>query len=474
MAILYSKNPSTNRIIWKTEKTPISDLDEIINTASKAQKDYASMTLEDRKNIFLRFSEIVQNEADTIANSIALENGKPFWEAKTEVNSLVSKIKAVFSSYEERIQEVTKELTNGRRSVTRFKPHGVLVVIGPYNFPMSMPNSHIMPALFAGNAVIFKPSEKTPMCACKYAELWERAGLPKGLLQVVYGDDRLGKALVKNNDINGVLFIGSRKAGVSISTALANKTDKICVLEMGGNSPLFVWDYENIRVALNIVIQSAFLSSGQRCSCARRLIVNSSIKETFVPALIEAINNIVIGDAFQTDPVPFMGPVIDQKILKNFFACYDKLKASGAKAILEPKHLTELGDNFVSPGLIDTTGVEVEDIEIFGPLLQVKFVDTFQEGLILADKTEFGLASGIVCTEKEKYDKFLDFITAGIVNWNQPLTGASTVAPFGGAKSSGNHRPAGYFSADYCSHAVASIESENTSTIGKISNGLKF
>lgn len=474
MTVLYSRNPSTNQIIWKTEKTSISELDSIINIASQAQKIYASMAIEERKKIVLRFSEIVQNEVDSIASAIALENGKPFWEAKAEVNSLVSKVKAVILSYDERSQKVTKELTNGRLSVTRFKPHGVLVVIGPYNFPMSMPNSHIMPALLAGNAVIFKPSEKTPMCACKYAELWERAGLPKGVLQVVYGDDKLGKSLVRQNDINGVLFIGSRKAGVSISKALANKTDKICVLEMGGNSPLFIWDYENIRVAINIVIQSAFLSSGQRCSCARRLIVNSSIKNKFIPALIEAINNIVVGDAFQTDPVPFMGPVIDQRILKNFFECYDKFKANGAKTILEPKRLIELGDNYVSPGLIDTTGIEVADIEVFGPLLQIKFVDTFQEGLVLADKTEFGLAAGIVCTEKEKYEEFLDSVTAGIVNWNQPLTGASTVAPFGGAKSSGNHRPAGYFSVDYCSRAIASIESENTSVIGKISNGLKF
>lgn len=474
MTVLCSRNPSTGKVVWKKEMTTTMEINRIVDISIMKQRDYQNIDFEERKQILMRFAQIVQDRAEELSIAISAENGKPLWEAKAEVNSLISKTKATISSFEERAKTTTKELTNGRSSITRFKPHGVLVVIGPYNFPMSMPNSHIMPALLAGNAIIFKPSEKTPMCAEIYAQIWTQAGLPDGVMQVVYGSDSLGKALVNNNRINGVLFIGSRRAGTSISRALAGKNDKLCVLEMGGNSPLVIWDYDDIRFAINVVIQSAFLTTGQRCSCARRIIVNSQIKEIFIPNLLKAVNNIVVGDAFQTDPEPFMGPLIDSKICNNFFRDYNELLKRGAKVLLEPKRLTMLGKNYVSPGLVCVMNMQKFDKEIFGPLLQVDYAETIQEAIEKANDTEYGLAAGIVCTERSIYEEFESKIVAGIVNWNQPLTGASTVAPFGGAKASGNHRPAGYFSADYCSRAVASIEATSTTFNNKLSKGLSF
>lgn len=472
--IIYSFNPSTNELLWMGKQSTHIEILNAVEKGKNAQKFYCLLSLEERKKILLNFSEIVKRDAEKLARIISLENGKPFWEAKTEVAALSSKVNAVISSFEEKMHIVEKELTNGRRSITRYKAHGLLVVIGPYNFPMSMPNSHIMPAILAGNSVIFKPSEKTPMCAEVYFEIWKEAGLPDSVLQIVYGDDKVGKKLVRNDNINGVLFIGSRRAGLDINTALAKKTDKICVLEMGGNSPLMIWDYENVRYAINIAIQSAFLSAGQRCSCARRLIVNSKLKDSFIPLFIKAVSNIVIGDAFSEDLIPFMGPVIDENILINFYQKINEYKNLGAKILLEPHKLSNLGTNFVTPAILDTTNINVPDEEVFGPFLQVIFVDSFEDGVEECNKTSYGLAAGIVCKDRNIYEQFFSLVQAGIINWNQPLTGSSGTAPFGGIKLSGNHHPAGYFSCNYCSYSVASIESPDTSEIKRISNGLKF
>ena len=160
---------------------------------------------------------------------ISQDNGKPLWEARTEVKSLGNKVQAVFDAYDQRAQTVTKQV-NGRQSVTRYRPHGVMAVLGPYNFPMSMPNSHVMPALLAGNTVIFKPSEKVPYAGEYYAQLWQQAGLPDGVLQVIHGDGDVAQKLIAHPQVNGVLFIGSRAAGVSIEKQLAGAPDKICAL----------------------------------------------------------------------------------------------------------------------------------------------------------------------------------------------------------------------------------------------------
>ena len=211
-------------------------------------------------------------------------------------------MQAVFDAYDQRAQTVTKQV-NGRQSVTRYRPHGVMAVLGPYNFPMSMPNSHVMPALLAGNAVIFKPSEKVPYAGEYYA--------PDGVLQVIHGDGDVAQKLIAHPQVNGVLFIGSRAAGVSIEKQLAGAPDKICALEMGGNSPLVIWDYDDVRLAVHIAVQSGYISSGQRCSSARRLIVNAAIAGEYIPALRQAVASIVVGDQFDTNPTPFMGPLVD-------------------------------------------------------------------------------------------------------------------------------------------------------------------
>jgi succinylglutamic semialdehyde dehydrogenase len=470
---IQSFNPATGEVIWIGEKSSEAKIAEVVKQAIDKQTMWNDIGLEKRKEIIQKFAQVVSDNSDDAAKIISEENGKPFWEAKGEVKSLTNKVKAAFEAYDERAKSKTK-IVSGKLSVTKFRPHGVMAVLGPFNFPMSMSNSHIMPSLLAGNTVIFKPSERVPKSAEYYVDMWKKAGLPTGVLQIIHGDGKVGESLISQPGINGVLFIGSRFSGVEIKKKLAQSADKICALEMGGNNPLVLWDYEDVRAAIHIAIQSGYISSGQRCSSARRLILNRAKADEFIPLLISAIQNITVGHPFDTNPEPFMGPLIDNKAVECFLSDYNNLLSKGAKVLVPCKKLHKLGENFVSPALLDVSGVKTEDKEIFGPLLQLLIVDNLEQAIFEANSTQYGLTSGIVTCNKDNYENFYKLTKAGIINWNQPLTGATTAAPFGGVKASGNYRPAGYLSVDYCSYACASLESDSPIVPEKLPAGLNY
>ena len=384
------------------------------------------------------------------------EVGKPHWEALTEVDAMINKIPVSIQAYNDRRTPSGAE-SNGVRSATRFKPHGVVVVLGPFNFPGHLPNGHIAPALLAGNTVLFKPSELAPAVAERTVEHWYRAGLPVDVLQLLHGGGQTGAALVNHPGIDGVFFTGSSHVGLSMRQVLVNHPEKILALEMGGNNPLIVHEAGNISAAVYDTIQSAYITSGQRCTSARRLIVPvGSAGDAFVDALVTAIGHIRVGPA-SSHPEPFMGPVINDAAA---------VKLLGAQTALEGKPLVEMESigprlAMLSPGLIDVTGAkERSDTELFGPLLQLIRVPDFDAAITEANRTAYGLSAGLLSDNRELYDRFFHQIRAGIVNWNRPITGASGSLPFGGIRASGNHRPSGYYATDYCSYPVASLECE--------------
>lgn len=470
---LTSVDPSTGNVHWAAHASSLTDVDDAVQAAGQAAASWRTLALPEREAILRRFGEIVEERTDSLAAAISRDNGKPLWEARTEVGSLKTKIAATTAAFAERAADRSQEV-NGRTSVTRFRPHGVLAVLGPFNFPMSMPNSHVMPALYAGNSVVLKPSDKTPAAAVEYVQAWVDAGLPPGVLNLVQGDAAVGRALVTHRGIDGVLFIGSHSVGMAISRDLAESPEKQLTLEMGGNAPLVVWSYDDVRVPVHIAIQSAFISSGQRCTAARRLIVNQEIADEFLDSLGRATEQIVVGQAEESDPQPFMGPMISAGAAEHYLGQIDRLRSLGARDLVESRPVADLGPAFVRPGLLEVTGVDVPDEEVFGPLLQVTVVGSFEEAIETANDTKFGLAAGLVATERDLYTEFFDKTKAGIVNWNQPITGATTMAPFGGVKASGNFRPAGFLSVDYCSYATASIEDDSPTVPDKLSPGLTY
>jgi succinylglutamic semialdehyde dehydrogenase len=452
--IIISIEPATGAELWRGET---GNVDEAVDRARAAWPAWAALPLAQRIELVRRFANEVRKAQDAFAELIARETGKPLWEAKTEVESVVAKVEISIRAYAERTgQRKLDSALQGTASL-RHKPHGVLAVLGPYNFPAHLPNGHIVPALIAGNAVILKPSEKTPAVGERLVELFHRAGIGKDVIQLLIGGPDEGKALVAHAGIDGVLFTGSARAGIAINRALAANPGKIVALEMGGNNPVVLWDTPKIRDAATLVVQSAFTTAGQRCTAARRLIVKASLFDKTIEELVRQTKRIIVGGPFD-DPAPFMGPVIDNDAADHLGEAFLYLLSKGGKPVMHLRR-PQQDRPFVTPAIIDVTDMtERPDVELFGPLLQVVRVDDFDQALAEANATRFGLSASLIGGSPELYDRFWNEIRAGIVNWNRPTNGASSAAPFGGVGLSGNHRPAAFYAADYCAYPVASTE----------------
>jgi succinylglutamic semialdehyde dehydrogenase len=455
-AELISYEPATGAELWRGAH---GDVDEIVDRARRAWPAWAAQPASTRIELVRRFANEVRKDAEKLATMIARETGKPLWEARTEVESVVNKVEISIRAYAERTGQ--RKLDNAMQGTAalRHKPHGVMAVLGPYNFPAHLPNGHIVPALIAGNTIVFKPSEKTPATAELLVQCFHRSGIPAPVVQLLIGGPEEGQALVAHEGIDGVLFTGSAHTGIAINRKLATRPDKILALEMGGNNPIVVWDTPKVSDAAALVIQSAFTSAGQRCTAARRLIVKSTMYEPLLAEVKRLADRIIFGAPFD-DPAPFMGPVIDNRSADGLTESFLYLLSNGGKAI---KHMIRPRDDlpFLSPAIIDVTGVkEKPDIELFGPLLQVCQAGDLDEAIAEANNTRFGLSASLIGGTPQEYNRFWANVRAGVINWNRPTNGASSAAPFGGVGLSGNHRPSAFYAADYCAYPVASNEME--------------
>jgi succinylglutamic semialdehyde dehydrogenase len=456
MANLISIEPATGETLWTGDE---GDPDAEVAAARAAWAGWASRSLSYRVETLRRFANVARGRIDAFADLIARETGKPLWEARTEVEAVVNKVDISISAYADRTSQRRLEGALGARVAVRHKPHGVLAVLGPYNFPAHLPNGHIIPALIAGNAVVFKPSEKTPAVGEYLVKLYHEAGVPEGIVRCVQGAPGTGKALAAHPGIDGLLFTGSARAGGALHRQFAETPQKILALEMGGNNPLVVWNARDVQAAAAMTVQSAYLSAGQRCTAARRLIVEDGQHEALIETIVKLIDRLIV-DHPHASPAPFMGPVIDNEAADHLQDAFIDLTGKGGRAIRRLDRKS--GDlPFMTPALIDVTEVERRpDEEMFGPVLQVIRVRDFDAALAEANATRYGLAASLIGGSPELYDRFWASIRAGVVNWNKPTNGAPSTAPFGGIGLSGNHRPSAYYAADYCAYPVTSSEAE--------------
>ena len=453
---IVSTEPATGEEIWRSR---VGDVDEYIDRARRAWPAWAAQPLAKRIELVRRFANEVRKVQEQFAELIARETGKPLWEARTEVEAVIGKVEISVRAYADRTGQRKLDSALQGTAALRHKPHGVMAVLGPYNFPAHLPNGHIVPALIAGNAVVFKPSEKTPATGELLVKCFHKAGISASVVQMLVGGPNEGKALVAHPGVDGVLFTGSAQAGIAINKKLATNPGKIVALEMGGNNPIIMWDTPKISDAATLVVQSAFTTAGQRCTAARRMIVKASLYDEIVDAVKKLTNRIIVGAPFD-EPAPFMGTVIDNEAADQLTESFLYLLSNGGKAISHLKRPRE-GLPFVTPGIIDTTDMpDRPDVELFGPLLQVIKVDEFDQAIAEANNTRFGLSASLVGGSPAEYNRFWANIRAGIVNWNRPTNGASSAAPFGGVGLSGNHRPAAFYAADYCAYPVTSTEME--------------
>jgi len=464
-----SLSPASGKVIWEGRRATVQEIDKAVKSSSLVFNSWSKLDISKRIEYLKTYINILKENKERISNMLSEEIGKPLWESATEVGAMIGKIEPSLQAYKERCCDTSRKQANGT-SKTRFRPHGVIAVIGPYNFPGHMPNGQIIPALLAGNTVILKPSEYAPATSELIIQCWSEIGLPPGVLSLLQGDSFVGKELCQHNDVNGIFFTGSRNAGESIRAATS--VDKICVLEMSGNSPLIVWDSSDIKAAVFATVQSAFITAGQRCSSARRLIVpDNEFGEKFISELLRSTEKICVG-SHKDVPEPYMGPLRHPMMVDNLLKNQEDLLSRGAVSLLTSERLS-IGKSFVSPGIIDVTSVEMRlDEEIIGPFLQIIRVSDFENALHEANNTKYGLAAGIFTEDEKLYNRFYDSIRAGIINWNQQLTGASPWAPFGGIKNSGNFRPSGFFATDFCVYSTGLIELEKVQLPASLPPGL--
>jgi succinylglutamic semialdehyde dehydrogenase len=451
-------DPATGEPTWSGRAATGDDVNRAVVHARAAFEEWSILSVDERAGFLLRFKDQIATRRNDLIEAICRSTGKPRWESATEVDAVVGKVDLTLQAHRERRAETSREVA-GTHAITRYKPHGVVAIFGPFNFPAHLPNGHILPAMLEGNTVIFKPSEQTPLVGQVYAEIWKAAGVPPGVFQLIQGGRATGEALAPHRDVDGLLFTGGFAAGTALARAAIDQPGKILALEMGGNNPLIVHDVSDLDAAAYWTIQSAFITAGQRCSCARRLILfgNDRRDEEFLDRLGAMTKQIVVGPYTQS-PEPFMGPVISEDAARKLLAAQQELQSRGARSVIEMRPLSSRA-TMLSPGIIDVTSVNREDVELFGPLLQVIRVTNFDAAMREANNTRYGLAAGLFSDDRPLFDAFYRKIRAGVVNWNRPTTGATGHLPFGGVKNSGNHRPSGYFAVDYCSYPVASMES---------------
>jgi len=468
-----SLNPVTQESVWSGQGASAEQVEAAVAAARAAFPAWARLSLDARIAVLERFAATLKTRADEMARCIGEETGKPLWESATEVTSMVNKVAISIQSYRERTGEKSGPLADAT-AVLRHKPHGVVAVFGPYNFPGHLPNGHIVPALLAGNAVVFKPSELTPKVAELTVQCWIEAGLPAGVLNLVQGGRETGVALAGNPGIDGLFFTGSSRTGNLLHQQFAGRPDKILALEMGGNNPLVVDEVADVDAAVYTIIQSAFISAGQRCTCARRLLVpQGAWGDALLARLVAVAASIQVG-AFDAQPAPFMGSVISLDAARHLLKAQEHLIAQGATPLLAMSQPLETAA-LLTPGILDVTAVaERPDEEFFGPLLQVIRYDGFEAAMAEANATQYGLAAGLLSDSRELYQRFFIESRAGIVNWNKQLTGAASSAPFGGVGASGNHRASAYYAADYCAYPVASLESETLALPATLTPGVSL
>ncbi len=471
---IQSIDPAKNTVIWQGKSASTEQVDAAIDAARSASESWSALSVEQRLTYIDAFAEALTVAKPLFTQVIAEETGKPLWETATEAAAMVGKVGLSKKSYYERTGNVENPMPLGKAFI-RHKAHGVVAVFGPYNFPGHLPNGHIVPALIAGNTVVYKPSDMTPKVAQEYVKVWQSVGLPDGVINLVQGEVETGKCLASHAQIDGLFFTGSSRTGKILHEQFAGHPGKILALEMGGNNPLIVKDVSNIEAAVHDIVQSAFITTGQRCTCARRLFIeNNAEGDAILARLVEVTEQIKIGH-YDAEDAPFMGAMISSQAANSMVQAQQSLLDLGAKSLVTLNHLDE-DTGFVSPGIIDVTDIlsTFPDEEHFGPLLKVIRYSDFDTAITEANNTRFGLSAGLLSDDEALYKHFYQRSRAGIVNWNRPITGASGAAPFGGIGDSGNHRASAFYAADYCAYPVASVELGQVELPGSFSPGLPF
>lgn len=421
-----------------------TEIEEALSFAQTSQWHQTSFEM--RIAIATKFQTLLMQHKQELAHILRQEIGKPLWESLQEVESAIQKVPTSISSYQQRLLPCEWSRKDASGS-THYRPHGISTVIGPFNLPLHLPNGHILPALLTGNTILFKPSELAPKISQRYVELWSEAGLPKEALQLLQGGKNVAEAIIHDKCVRAIFFTGSYAAGQSILAASQPFPFRLVALEMGGNNPIIISPSGQTPEMVSATIASAFITTGQRCTCARRLLLIEPINDAFLEQLISRAAHLSCGipkDSFE----PFMGPLIHPEAANRV----EKQILHIAGDPLLPFNRPDL--SVITPAIIEVN--TFPDEEIFGPLLLIKRVKSLDEAIEIANLSAYGLSAALFSQQEQEWRQFSQSIQAGVISWNAPTTGASGKAPFGGIGKSGNFHPAGFFAIDSSVYPVAS------------------
>lgn len=444
-------------------------------TAKAAYPKWGQLTFEERKSYLLRLKEVFISHETEMAELIARDTGKPLWDATSEAKNLANKIDITLNFSSQLIQE--ERIVNalpGVDGVVRHRSRGVMAVVGPFNFPAHLPNGHIIPALMAGNTIVFKPSEQTPAVGQFYAQLVDKAQLPPGVFNLVQGDGEAGRRLVTNENVDGILFTGSYEVGLKIKQETMNHYWKILALEMGGKNATVVWEDADLDKAIYETLIGAYMSSGQRCSCTSRIFLHEKIADEFTERFYQAAKKLTIGHWSEN---PFMGPLINAGAVEKYIRFQEIANRENCENIMRGKSLDLKHKGFyVTPSIHLVKKFDPQSVyqksEIFGPNVAIMKVNDFDETMNFVNSTGYGLVMALFTKNKSLYEKSLFSARVGLLNWNRTTNGASSRLPFGGLGKSGNDRPSAHFAVQYCTIPVASLEDPTPFDPTKIMPGM--
>ena len=452
-------------------------VDGVVESSAVAQKKWSAESSSTRINHIVKLRDILGRNSKILSEIISRETGKPIWESSSEVQAAINKIDITISHGLKLVEEARIEnAIPGVGGRLKFKPKGVLIVIGPFNFPLHLPHGHIVPALLTGNTVIFKPSELTPLTAQFYAQCILEAGIPAGVFSLVQGDGETGKKLVSHPKIDGVLFTGSYENGLRIKNATIADYWKILALEMGGKNAAIVWEDADLPKALYECLVGAYSTAGQRCSCTSRLILHRKIAPSFLEKFKIYAERLTIGH-WSRDV--FMGPLINPKSFDAYLE-FQKVSELEGNQILLRGQPVDGGSRgyFVSPSIHvvskSTRLSEYQSCEIFGPNVAVYLVDSLEEALELNNSLDFGLTTSFFSKNRDLFEIVVDQANTGQINWNRSTVGASSKLPFGGTKKSGNDRPSALFAVYYTTVPTSILEDNTPLSTSKLLPGINL
>ena len=460
-----SISPLDGRPLWSGEITGKPAISSVFERSAAAGQHWRTEKVSTRIQIARRFAQVLEQRKDEIASLITDETGKLPHEAAGEVSASIAKINWSVQAMSDRRSTTRLNTSESPARCIRYGPLGVTLVLGPFNFPLHLPGGQIVPSLLSGNSVVFKPSDQSTAVGAWMVDAWREAKLPLDVLQMIVGGVDVAIDAIDHPSVAAVFLTGSRIAGQSVHRQLAGRPEVLLALELGGNNPIVIDSDVDPTSAANHVSFSAFVSSGQRCTCARRAIfLQSNQAQQQIESLVAKCRSLTTGMPYDVDE-PHLGPLVSSDAAASLAKTYDELIRRGCRPIL-PLTINDHHHSLVGPAIVDASDLDegqtsaLGQMEWFGPLLVIFRASDLRNAFHIASQTPYGLSASLLGGTQDDFDFFVDQVGAGVVNWNGPTTGAAGNLPFGGHGWSGNHRPAGYFATDFCNEPVSSIENQ--------------